>query len=227
MAGQSGQPSEYHSNVELDRFKKGGMGRRAGFGEKIAVIVVDMTRAFTEDQWPLGCSETGQPCIEANRRLLEVARQAGLPIYYTTFNVDWVSDNERGVWLDKGTQLREPAEAHQVAAQIAPQKGDVVIEKSKPSAFFGTHLASLLIHRKIDTVIVTGMTTSGCVRATAVDAFSYNFRVVIPEECAADRSPTSHQVNLFDLDQKYADVMPLDEVLDVLRARVPAAASAR
>lgn len=223
MAEVNTYQPELHSETELSRFKKGNMGRRAGFGEQIAVIVVDMTRAFVEDQFPLGCAETGEPCVEANRRLLETARAAGLPIYYTRWNADWVTDNERGVWLDKGTQLREPAAAHEIAAPLAPRKGDVLIEKSKPSGFFGTHLASLLIHRKIDTVIVTGMTTSGCVRATAVDAFSYNFKVVIPEECAADRSPTSHRVNLFDLDQKYADVLPLVEVIQHLESHAAVA----
>ena len=204
---------ELISEEDLRRFKKGNMGRRGGFGRKAAVAVVDMTRAFVDEGFPLADAETGRPCVAAIRRLLEAARPLGIPVYYTRWDPTWVTDNERGRWLDKGTQLREPSEAHDIAREIAPQPGEVIINKAKPSAFFGTQFAGLLIHRGIDTLIVTGMVTSGCVRATVVDAFSYNFKVVIPEECVADRGRTSHQVNLFDMDQKYADVMPLDEVL--------------
>jgi nicotinamidase-related amidase len=113
--------------------------------------------------------------------------------------------------------MRTP-EAHEIPEIIEPEPGDVIITKSKPSAFFGTALAAVLNYHGVDTTIVTGMVTSGCVRATAVDAFSYNYRVIVPIECVADRSETSHQINLFDLDTKYADVTPLDEVLAHLRA---------
>jgi len=88
-----------------------------------------------------------------------------------------------------------------------------VITKTKPSAFFGTPLASILTYLGIDTIVLGGMVTSGCVRATVIDAFSHNYRVIVPLECVADRSPTSHEVNLFDIDMKYADVLPLAEVL--------------
>jgi len=203
---------------DLHRFKKGNMGARGGFGEQLAVVVVDMTRAFVEDQFPLGTSETGQPCVAAIGLLLQSARPLGLPIYYTRWNPGWSTDNERGRWLDKGTQMREPPEAHDIARDIAPHPGDVVIDKAKPSAFFGTQFVGLLIHRGIDTLIVTGMVTSGCIRATVVDAFSYNFKVVVPEECVADRGKVSHQINLFDMDQKYADVVPLQAVLAHLQA---------
>ena len=97
--------------------------------------------------------------------------------------------------------------------------GEVIIPKLRPSGFFGTSLADMLIYHQVDTVIVTGMTTSGCVRATAVDAFSYNFRVVVPEECSGDRAVVSHKVSLFDMHMKYADVVPLEAVLDRLASR--------
>jgi nicotinamidase-related amidase len=98
--------------------------------------------------------------------------------------------------------------------QIAPKPGDILLPKRHASAFFGTPMASYLIDLGIDTLIVVGCTTSGCVRATVADGFSYNFRVVVPVECVYDRSQTAHAVNLFDMHYKYADVLPLDEVLE-------------
>ena len=208
---------------ERARYVKGHMGARAGFGERPAVLVVDMTRAFTEDRFPLGSSKAGGPCTQAIRRLLDAARPLGIPVVYSRYDA-FATDAEWGRWLDKGTGA-EPGsplrgrEAHEIADLIEPQPGDVVITKSKPSAFFGTQLASVLTYFKIDTTIVTGMVTSGCIRATVVDAFSHNHRVVVPIECVADRSETAHQMNLFDMDMKYADVLPLAEVLAALRSR--------
>jgi maleamate amidohydrolase len=170
---------------ERERYAKGHMGKRVGFGARPAVLVVDMTRAFTEDRFR-----------------------------YDAF----AADAEWGRWLDKGTgaepdsRMRGP-EAHEIADAIKPGPGDIVVTKSKPSAFFGTPLASMLTSLGVDTLVVTGMVTSGCVRATVIDAFSHNYRVVVPLECVADRSATSHQVNLFDMDMKYADVLPLADVL--------------
>jgi maleamate amidohydrolase len=114
--------------------------------------------------------------------------------------------------------MRGP-EAHEIADTIKPEPKDIVVTKSKPSAFFGTPLASMLVYLGVDTLVVTGMVTSGCVRATVIDAFSHNYRVIVPLECVADRSPTSHQVNLFDIDMKYADVLPLADVLAHLDRR--------
>ena len=208
---------------ERARFVKGNMGVRAGFGARPAVLIVDMTRAFTEDRFPLGSSKAGEPCLHAIRRLLDVARPLDVPVIYARYG-PFATDAEWGRWLDKGTgaepnsPMRSP-EAHEIPELIEPVPDEVVLTKSKPSAFFGTPLASLLTWHGVDTTIVTGMVTSGCVRATVVDAFSHNHRVVVPIECVADRSETSHQVNLFDMDMKYADVLPLAEVLEHLRSR--------
>jgi maleamate amidohydrolase len=208
---------------ERERYLKGHMGARAGFGRRPAVLVVDMTRAFTEDRFPLGSSKAGGPCAQAIRRLLDLARPLGLPVVFTRYG-PFATDAEWGRWLGKGTAaepdspMRHP-EAHEIVDLLEPASGEVALVKTKPSAFFGTPLASLLAWHGVDTVIVTGMVTSGCVRATVVDAFSYNYRVVVPIECVADRSETCHQINLFDMDMKYADVVPLEEVLDHLRRR--------
>jgi len=202
---------------ERARYAKGNMGKRVGFGAQPALLVVDMTRAFTEDRFPLGCSAAGAPCAAAIRTLLDAVRPQGVPVLYTRYDA-FAADAEWGRWLDKGTgaepdSLMRAPEAHEIADAIQPEPGDIVVTKAKPSAFFGTTLASMLTYLGVDTVVVTGMVTSGCVRATVIDAFSHNYRVVVPIECVADRSATSHQVNLFDMDMKYADVLPLADVL--------------
>jgi nicotinamidase-related amidase len=202
---------------ERARYTKGNMGKRVGFGARAAVLVVDMTRAFTEDRFPLGCTAAGVPCAAAIRTLLEAVRPLGVPVLYTRYDA-FAADAQWGRWLDKGTgaepdSLMRGPEAHEIADAVKPAAADIVITKSKPSAFFGTPLASMLTYLGVDTVVVTGMVTSGCVRATVIDAFSHNYRVIVPLECVADRSATSHQVNLFDIDMKYADVLPLTEVL--------------
>lgn len=213
------------SEADLKMFEKGSMGVRVGFGERLAVVVVDMTRAFVEDRFPLGCSRTGEPCAAAIRRLLDTARPLNVPIFYTRAE-PWVLPTLAGRWLDKGTNTEPDAamskpEAHEIVEVLKPRKAEIVIIKQKPSAFFGTPFAAMLTYHSIDTLIVTGMVTSGCVRATVIDAFSHNFRVIVPIECVADRGDISHQVNLFDMDMKYADVTPLPEVLAHLATLEP------
>jgi nicotinamidase-related amidase len=202
---------------ERQRYAKGNMGKRVGFGARPAVLVVDMTRAFTEDRFPLGCTAAGVPCARAIRSLLDAVRPQAVPVLYTRYDA-FAADAEWGRWLDKGTgaepdSLMRGPEAHEITDLLKPAAGDVVITKTKPSAFFGTPLMSVLTYLGADTVVVCGMVTSGCVRATVIDAFSYNFKVVVPIECVADRSETSHQINLFDIDMKYGDVLPLRDVL--------------
>ena len=194
--------------------------RPLAVGGRPAIVVVDMTRAFVDSTYPMGWSETGYPATRANERLLSAARSAGLPIFFTKAFADpehQPRQVERGRWrftpkpapLPPGTP---PGDV--IVESLAPRPDEVVIDKgSMPSAFFGTPLASYLLNAGCDTVIVTGMTTSGCVRATVLDAFQFNFHVVVPFECCADRSQISHQVNLFDIHMKYADVISLEETL--------------
>lgn len=208
---------------ERERYARGNMGKRVGWGARPALLVVDMTRAFTEDRFPLGCAAAAAPCIEAIRALLEAARSTRRPVFFTRY-ADFTADAEWGRWLDKGTgaepdSLMRSPEAHEIAEALKPAPGEIVLVKTKPSAFFGTPLAAQLTYLSVDTAVVTGMVTSGCVRATVVDAFSHNLRVIVPVEAVADRSAVSHQVNLFDMDMKYADVAPLAEVLEKLRCR--------
>lgn len=200
------------------------LDRPLDLGERPALLVVDMTRAFVDSAFPTGWSPTGEPAVAANALLLAAARQTGIPVFFTK---SWeepthaASPSEWGRWKASQTAAPDPTlgPGDVIVDALTPLPGEVVIHKQlKPSAFFGSQLASLLVFEQVDTVIVTGMTTSGCVRATAVDAFQLNFRVVIPHEACADRSQISHKVNLFDLHMKYADVVSVAETVDYLEA---------
>ena len=189
-----------------------------GVGVAPALLVVDMTYAFVDDRFPLGYGKTGWPCVAAIRPLLDLARRRGLPIFFSG-GLPVRNPAERGLWKSSGRPL--PAglpDPNAIVEELEPLPHETVIRKRRPSAFFGTELASLLTFHRIDTIVLTGMVTSGCVRATAVDAFSHNFRVIVPEECVADRVQTSHAVALFDIHMKYGDVVPLAEVTTALEA---------
>jgi nicotinamidase-related amidase len=197
--------------------------RTIDVGVRPALIVVDMTVEFVDSTYPTGWSETGYPAAECLSRLLSVARSAGLPVFFTKgwpTSAPPTTPGELGLWKHGSGDTVADSSPHSgdvIVPQLAPASGEVVINKgSKPSAFFGTPLASLLTYLRVDTTIVTGMTTSGCVRATAVDAFQHNYRVLIPHECCADRSQVSHKVSPFDLHMKYADVVSLDSLLETL-----------
>ena len=202
---------------DLKMFVKSKMGGKAGYGQKPAIIVVDMTYGFVDDAYPKGCSKTGWPAVAAIQELLGKGRQAGIPVFFSK-GAHATTATERGRWKIEKTFEQETVDPreYQIVEELSPRAGEVMITKTFPSAFFGTSLASMLVFHNIDTVIVTGMVTSGCVRATVLDAFSYNFMVVIPEECVGDRGLVSHKVSLFDVHMKYADVVSLSEVIGYL-----------
>lgn len=190
-------------------------------GTRPAVLVVDMTRAFVDSAYPTGYSATGYPAVAATAALLSAARSRSLPIFYTKLyaDPDYVPHPaERGLWRSTEKPLPPglpPGDV--IVAPLAPRPEDIVINKAdKPSAFFGTPLTSYLQYLGRDTVIITGMTTSGCVRASVLDSFQHNFHTLVPHECCADRSQISHKVSLFDMHMKYADVVSLQETLDYL-----------
>ncbi len=195
-------------------------GRQSiGVGERPAILVVDMTYAFVDSMFSSGFSKTGWPCVRAIKDLLDVARPKHIPVAFTGGN-HWKTPAEYGRWKSAGYRPRTPeaktTDPHQIVAELQPLDDEPVVRKSKPSAFFGTHLSSILTYHGVDTVIVTGMVTSGCVRATVVDAFSLNYRVMVPQECVADRGQVTHKINLFDMHMKYADVVPLAEAKEYL-----------
>lgn len=206
---------------ERDRkaFAKANMGGRSQFGASPAVIVVDMTYGFVDSKFRLGCSEAGYPVAEATAGLIQKARDKRIPVFYTR-GVTEATGAGHGLW--KGGEGRSELE-NTIVEQLAPAEDEIVIQKRRPSAFFGTNLVDMLIFNRIDTVFLAGLTTSGCVRATAVDAFSYNYRVVIPEECVGDRSQISHKVALMDIHMKYGNVLKLEELLDWMDGNLAAA----
>ncbi len=221
--------------TERDRrlFVAAGYGRRAGFGARPAVLVVDMNVRFVGDRpepieesvkrWRNSCGAEGWEAARHIAVLLEAAREKGLPVIYTTGQDPRTDGWDSGRWSDKNARRPEDWQGqtreigNEIIALIAPRPGEIVIRKVKPSAFFGTALVSYLVDLQADSLLVCGATTSGCVRASVVDAFSYNYRVAIVEEGTIDRGEASHALSLFDLQQKYADVVTLAETLEFVR----------
>lgn len=211
---------------DIRMFNKGEMGGKMRYGEKPAIIVVDMQQGFILDEYPLGCSKMGLPTAHSIKKLLDKGREMGIPIFFSKYSVGktpaergrWkhLRSLERKVFEDEEYQKAFDPREYKIFELLEPKDNEVVVTKIHPSAFFDTHLATMLIFHNVDTVIVTGMVTSGCVRATVVDAFSYNFAVIVPEECVGDRGVISHKVSLFDMHMKYADVLSLAEVIGFL-----------
>ncbi len=195
---------------ELATYQAAGYGRTARPGSRPALLIVDVTYAFTgdrggTDEYPLSCGDAAWQAVDHIAKLVEVARPAGIPIVYSR-NSPREARAELGGWAGKLEQRPEPARAHDIVDEISPHRGDLVITKTKPSAFFATPLASWLIELQVNTLLVAGGSTSGCVRASVVDAFSYNLNPFVVREATFDRSGTSHSANLFELHQKYATV---------------------
>jgi nicotinamidase-related amidase len=192
-----------------------GITSRVGLGESPAVVVVDMTRPFTDPTHPVGSDQTA--AVGEIATLLSAVREQSIPVFYTT--MAFAQDTRDAVtWGRKMPALShlcidDPASS-EIDPRIEPGPDDFLLSKRAPSAFFGTDLIAQLVPRRIDTLIVAGCSTSGCVRATVVDALSYGYRVAVPAGCVADRAPGPHDANIFDMDSKYADVMPLTEILE-------------
>lgn len=199
-------------------YERSGIGGRAGFGERPAVVVVDFQKGFTDPASPVGSDLT--PQIEATASLLEAARSRSLPVAYTAVGFD-PGLRDGATWLRKMPGLSvlvDGSEWCEVDERVAPAPGDPVWVKRASSAFFGTPLIPFLTAAGVDTLIVTGCVTSGCVRATTIDAVSWGYRTIVPHECVGDRAQGPHDWNLFDIDSKYADVISLREVLDQFAA---------
>ena len=183
-----------------------------GLGRKPALIVVDMIKGFTDPACPLGCD--CPEVVAAHIRLLREFHSSGLPVFFTT--VVYHDDEQARVFRERIEALNvltPDSEWVQLDDRLDVKPGDEVIEKQWASAFHRTDLDQRLRDKGVDSLVVTGLTTSGCVRATAVDGLQYDYRVVVPREAVGDRNPDAHESNLFDLHAKYAEVQDLDEVL--------------
>ncbi len=204
------------SDPELEVYERQGYGRKSGFGDRPAIVVVDFVNGFADpDQFGGG---NIQEAIENTIELLHTARRAQIPIAYT--RVVYADDgSDSGVFCLKApnlAKLTETAHSSQIVDVLAPQSGDYIVRKLQPSAFFGTSLSTWLIGRNVDTVIVAGCTTSGCVRATVVDSMSYNFKTIVASDCVGDRAMAPHDANLFDMEQKNADLMTSREIAEAV-----------
>lgn len=202
-----------------DVYHKQRFGQRTGIGARPALLVVDFVNGFYDPEI-LGGGNIPE-AVTATVPLLAFAREKGLPVVFT--RIVYAADgSDAGLWCEKVPRLRdltEEAPASHVVPALAPRPGELVIRKTQASAFFDTPLAACLVARGVDTLIVTGCTTSGCVRATVIDAMSSNYRTVVVTDCVGDRALDPHRANLFDMGQKYSDLMRATEIMAALEAR--------
>ncbi len=213
------------TDEEERRYQAAGFGRATGFGKRPALLIIDVQyrTAGTEpkpyweaiEEFSTSCGSVAWKAIDHIAPLLRTFREHGHPVLFP--HVAAKQSYDTGRLSDKVPAIMGvAAKGYEFPDAVAPQPGEVLLPKRHPSAFFGTPLLSYLIDKSIDTLVVTGCSTSGCVRGTVVDAFAYNFRVTVPEECVYDRSETAHAVNLFDMAYKYADVLPTADVINMV-----------
>jgi maleamate amidohydrolase len=203
------------------------LGQAVGMGERPAVLVVDFSCGFTDPECALGSDLTAE--VEATRRLLDAARAKGLPVIFTTIGYE-PSLKDGGLWLQKVPTLGDLQVGGrwvEIDPRLEPREDETIVLKKGASAFFGTNLAAILVTQRIDSVVLCGATTSGCIRATAIDLLQYGFPAMVPRECVGDRAQAPHEANLFDIQAKYADVVSLDDALayvESVAGRMPAPA---
>lgn len=205
--------------MEINKvYEQSGFSARTGFGKKPALIVIDWSKAFTGiGVSPLAFDQADE--IANAKPLLDLFRRKCLPVIFSTvIYSDDLSDG--GLFMKKvtGNRYLTAGPGAEVDDRIKPLKSEYLLIKKYPSCFFGTTLSSILLTKGVDTTILTGCSTSGCVRATCVDSMCSGFHTIIPKECVADRHPDAHNQSLFDMDAKYADVMPVSEVIDYIES---------
>lgn len=201
-----------------------GFGERGGgVGRRPALVIIDMNNGFTDPESPLVCDL--DDTVAAIRKLLDAARRAAVPVVYTTVSYGEGDKATAKAFIDKVPvllTLEAGSRWVEIDERIAPRPEEPVLNKLFASAFFGTAFASLLASHGCDSVIVTGASTSGCVRATAVDVLQHGYRPVVPREAVGDRNQAAHEAALYDIDLKYGDVLSLDECLEALEELVGA-----
>ena len=210
---------------DLRRYEAAGFGRKARLGERPALLIIDVQyrtvgtkpAPFWEaiKEFSTSCGEAGWKAMANIERLLDLFRKQGWPVMYP--HVAPKEQFDQGRLAEKNPALMKvAAKGYEFPEQIAPRPNDVLLPKKHPSAFFGTPLTSYLIDARVDTLVITGTTTSGCVRGSVVDAFANNFSVLVPFDAVYDRSELSHAVNLFDMASKYANVTDTDSAIEAL-----------
>jgi nicotinamidase-related amidase len=205
------------AQTDEEFFRQRGFGLRIGFGERPALIVIDLIKAFTDAERMLGANLESQ--IEATNALLHVAHKRKMPVIFSTVIYEDADFKDAGIWAlkQKGVvTLKAGTDGIELDPRLDARKTDTLLVKKYASCFFGTDLVSRLLAHQIDTLLIAGCTTSGCVRATAVDACQTGFRPMVVREAVGDRSVAAHDQSLFDLNAKYADVVSLEETLGYL-----------
>jgi nicotinamidase-related amidase len=215
---------------EQETYRRAGFGTPSGVGRRPALLVIDVQYRTVGDrprpigeaiaQYATSCGELGWRAVPRIAELIALFRRRAWPVLYP--HIAPKAGYDRGSFENRVPGIMAvPPEGYEFVREVAPQAGDILLPKYHASAFFGTSLASHLVKLQADTLVFTGCTTSGCVRASVVDACSLNFKALVPEDAVYDRSPTSHAVNLFDIAAKYADVMPARDAIAALE-RIPA-----
>src|ERR687893_757709 len=204
------------SDETREIYERARLGQSVTLGERPAVLVVDFSRGFTDPECTMGSDLTSE--VEATTRVLAAAREKGLPVIFTTIGFE--SNRKDGsLWLQKApgrAELQVGGKWVEIDPRLERGEDEVVILKKGASAFFGTNLPSVLVSQNVDTIVLCGATTSGCIRATAVDLLQYGYPTLVPRECVGDRAQGPHEANLVDIQAKYADVVPVEETLSYL-----------
>ena len=204
-------------------YKRARLGESVRLGERPAVLVVDFSCGFTDPDCELGSDLTAE--VEATKGLLDAARARGVPVVFTTIGFE-PSLKDGALWLQKVPSLGALEVGGRwvdIDPRLERREDETILLKKGASAFFGTNLSAILVSQQVDTVILCGATTSGCIRATAVDLLQHGFPTIVPRECVGDRAQAPHDANLFDIQAKYADVVSVDDALAYLET-VPAQA---
>jgi maleamate amidohydrolase len=197
-------------------YERARLGQSVTLGERPAVLVVDFSRGFTDPDCTMGSDLTEE--VEATSRLLAAAREREIPVIFTTIGFE-PNLRDGSLWLEKAPGLRElivGGKWVEIDPRLGRREEETVILKKGASAFFGTNLSSVLVSQGVDTVVMCGATTSGCIRATAVDLLQYGYPTLVPRECVGDRAQGPHEANLVDIQAKYADVVPVEDALSYL-----------
>ncbi|CUW17862.1 Maleamate amidohydrolase [Serratia grimesii] len=206
------------ANDSLSDNYSGVWGNRIGFGQRPALLLIDFMQGYTTEGAPLFAPGVVS-AVEESIALLATARQTGIPVIHTNIRYHAGHFANGGIWVKKAPVMKDMVDGNPLAAfcpQVAPRTTEVVLTKQYASAFFGTSLASMLVALGVDTLLLVGCSTSGCIRASAVDAVQHGFRTIVVRECVGDRHPGPHEANLFDIDNKYGDVVAKQEAIDYL-----------
>ena len=199
-------------------YERARLGQSVTLGTRPAVLVVDFSLGFTDPECTLGSDLTRE--VEATSRLLAVAREREIPVIFTTIGFE-PNLKDASLWLEKLPALEDlilGSKWVEIDPRLERREDETVILKKGPSAFFGTNLPSVLISQGVDTVVLCGATTSGCIRASAVDLLQYGYPTLVPRECVGDRAQGPHEANLVDIQAKYADVVPVEDALSYLES---------